>query len=221
LPADSEIEGILLAAIIGAAVAYAHQLWKYSKDAYHSRVDETCKLIVDIADDGAKYWSTGKGQPRNQRQSAEANDNHSEKLDLLEIQTEGRIRLLQFLRLMLQSRFNHEDRELLIERTANFQDATTGGDFAANVRASDPQRARQIYLTASDLIAIVRDGALRGNRLWLIVYRELERFLPYRRPTTRGGRIEESFWLLTFLFLLAVGLALTLSALWSWFRQLI
>src|ERR1700688_2491118 len=45
LPADSGIDGILVTAIVGAAAAYAHQLWKYSKDAYHARVDEACELI--------------------------------------------------------------------------------------------------------------------------------------------------------------------------------
>jgi hypothetical protein len=71
----------------------------------------------------------------------------------------------------------------------------TGGSFAAKVRAPDLQRAREAYVTAADLVEHVRQAANRGNRLSRIVLRELEARLPYRRPDTHAGRIEEIIWL--------------------------
>jgi len=202
------LQGILLTAVLGAAAAYLHQLWKYSKDAYHARVDEACELILEIADRGAEYWSVGR--------LPDISFTKRERLKLAEVQITGRIAQLQFLRLMLQSRFSLFDRDRFNELIATFQDASTGGDFASNARDADLQRANGIYVAAADLTAHVRDAAGRGNRLWLIIFREVERWLPYRRPVTRAGRIEELLWLSFFLGLFATGSFLVIRALSNW-----
>jgi hypothetical protein len=214
LPADSGIQGILLTAIVGAFVAYANQLWKYSKDAYHARVDEACTLIFALADRGAQYWSVAKREPKQIRQPVEHVD-QEDKLTLCEILIEGQLMELQFLRLILEQRFSLSDRSILLERTASFQDAMTGGNFASKVRAPDTQRARQIYVTAGDLVAHVRNAANRGNRPWRIALRHIESVLPYRRPVTRAGRIEEAVWLTLSLGCFAVGCSLLVLLLWS------
>ncbi|MGO9682704.1 MAG: hypothetical protein ACLPTZ_08970 [Beijerinckiaceae bacterium] len=207
MPAD--INGILLTALVGAAAAYAHQLWKYSKDSYHARVDEACDLIFDIADSGSEYWSMTK------------DEKVREKLEILEVQIDGRLKRLQFLRLMLQSRLGFLEREVLTERTANFEEALTGGTFASQKREADLQRAKTIYVAASDLVAHVRTAAARGNRLWLIVFRHIEPYFPYRRPTTASRRFEERLWLSTFFLLLTIGGAAVFIAVWKFVNSLL
>jgi len=79
-------------------------------------------------------------------------------LEGLEIQIEGRVQQLQFFRLLLESRFTGRDRQLLLQRTADFQDALTGGQFQSAARSHDLQRAKQVYAAASDLVEQIRKG---------------------------------------------------------------
>jgi hypothetical protein len=204
LPADSGIQGILLTALVGFVFAYLSQLWKYSKDAFHARVDEACGLIFELADSAAEYWAAAKRVSQQIRRPTDPADQH-DKLILSEIKIEGQFMKLQFLRLVLQQRFSLSDQTALIERTASFQDAVTGGSFAENIRASDTQRAREVYVTAADLVAHVRQAANRGNRLWRILLRQMETALPYRWPRTSIGQFEAALWLAVSLGCFAVG----------------
>jgi hypothetical protein len=217
LPANTlfELQRLVLAALLTAVAAYLNQLWKYSRDAYQARVDETCKLIFDMAEDGAKYWVAAKRKSSRSPSEKSPPSVHDE-IAASEVKIDGRLRELQFLRLLLERRTMLRDLDLLRERMATFQDAMTGGDFGAAVRAGDPARARQVYLAACDLVAHIREAADRGNKWWLIALRIIESRLPYRRPTTRGGKIEEMLLLALAGSLFLVGAALCLLEVWHW-----
>jgi hypothetical protein len=212
------LDRILITALVGAAAAYLHQLWKYNRDAYQSRVDEACKLIFELADIGAEYWSTPKytirrrpAEPPNATLLAER-----EKLTRTEAHIDGRLRELQFLRVLLQARLSISDKELLIDRTAGFQDAMTGGQFASSTRAADPQRAQQVYVSGADLVAHLRNASERANKWWRILFRSFERLLPYRRPTNSRGKVEELFILVIVISLFVIGIILCAITLWEW-----
>jgi hypothetical protein len=216
-PDGSGTYKLLVPTLLAAAAAYVHQLWKYNRDAYLARVDEACKLVVELADSGAKYWSVAKLSPRRIGRTPPASEPKSKYQELvgLELQIEGRVQQLQFFRLLLQPRFVRRDREEFLQRTADFQDALTGGQFGSGARAADLQRAKQIYATASDLVDEIRHGAARGNTF----YRSLLRFfLPYRRPETRSGKIEEAILLAVYLPCLLLGAALLLIAIAEWLQ---
>jgi hypothetical protein len=193
---------------VGAFGAYAHQLWKYSKDAFLARVDETCALIYRVADQGAEYWLLAK--PDLSKKSANGSEecdlsSRYERLVLVETQISGRLQQLQFLRVILQRRFSLADERELVERMATFESELTGGDFAARFREPDLERAKLTYKAASDLAAHLRAGADRGNRLWRIVFTRFERIGP----------------LPVFLVSFVVGCVLTISAgvaIWVWWR---
>jgi hypothetical protein len=211
LPADTGDFYRLLGPALGtAAAAYFLQLWKYSRDAYLARVDEACGLVIDLADAGAKNWSTAKLLPQPKigaPPSTDAREKYRE-FAVAENWIDGRVQQLQFFRLILQDRFAPIDREKLIELTASFQDALTGSNFSSASRAADQEQAKQVYAAASDLIAHMRGGAARGSTLGMSFFRLLAGLLPYRRPTTRRGKIEERIFLWAFVLCVAVGAAL-------------
>lgn len=194
--------------MITASAAYLHQLWKYNRDAYQARVDDACKLVFAIADSAAEYWASSRAVRRRTigPTSGEQRTEKQPDLDLMEIKIAGHLKQVEFLRLTLQPRFSRTDRDILIERTGAFIDAITGGEFGSKIRAADPVRAQEIYRTAADLVAQLRAGAERGNKLWMIAHRWWEHARPYRRPTTRLTVIEEMIWASTFWLLFFIGL---------------
>jgi hypothetical protein len=198
-----DVEKILIAALITAALAYLNQLWKYSRDAYQARVDEACKLIFDTADMAGEYWTQPKLAESIELISAEA-------------KIAGRVAQLQFLRLLLELRNSSADRHLLRERAATFQDALTGGTFRNAVRPEDLARSNAVFQTAADLVDHIRRAADRGNKWWRIAFQHLEVWLPYRRPNRRRARREEVVFLAAFTFLFVIGLALCLIQIWLW-----
>jgi hypothetical protein len=221
LPADPGVQGILITTGVAAASAYLHQLWRYSKDAYVARVDETCALVFALAEQGARYWLLAKPDiPRGNVD--DANDVRRRREDLIQSETviSGQLKQLQFLRLIVQARFSSGDRQGLIQLVATFEGELTGGDFGARLRAHDVERAQRAYLAGCNVVAHLRDGAARGNRLWRIVIAKIEPFLPYHRPETRAGQIEEGIWLAVFLVCFVAGWTMVLISAVTWIRSL-
>ena len=209
-----DLQKLLLAALLTALAAYLHQLWKYSRNAYQARVDEACALIFNQADVGAKYWVTPRRKTNKLRSEKSPSTDHE--AIAVEVAIDGRLRELQFLRLMLEERTTLKDRDLLRELMATFQDAMTGGDFGAQTRAEDPERAIQVYRAACDLVAHIRAAADRGNKLWRSILRFLALRLPYRRPSTLRGRTEETILLLFAGVLFFVGTIFCVFQVWVW-----
>jgi hypothetical protein len=209
-----DLQKILLAALLTGLAAYLHQLWKYNRNAYQARVDETCELIFNQADAGAKYWITPKRKTNKLRSENFSTTDHE--AIAAEVAIDGRLRELQFLRLMLEERITLQDRDLLRELMASFQDAMTGGDFGAQTRAEDTERAKQVYRAACDLVAHIRAAADRDNKLWRSIIRFLESQLPYRRPSTHRGRIEEAIFLLSAGALFVFGTIFCAFQFWLW-----
>ena len=219
---EVEFYKVLLAALVPIGAAYFHQLWKYSRDAYQARVDEACKLIFELADDGAEYWSKAKRPPQTRITKGTSEPSESRAVvELLELQIAGHVNKLLILRLILRPRLGFLDGDQLDEKVATFQDAMTGGDFGSAARAADRHRAKQIYEAASDLVAHLRAGADRGNRWWRIVFRDLHRLIPYRVPTSRSGRIEDAIWLSIIATCLLVGGFLAIASILDLFVQLL
>jgi len=214
----AEIEKILITALIGAVFAYFHQLWKYSRDAYEARIDEACDLIFNLAETAAEYWISPKLNPRHElgpiRHSASVSRQLvPPSLELLQVRIEGGVKKLEFLRLMLQPRLSLHDRQLLVDRMASFLDSMTGGQFASKARAADESRAREVYVTASDLVAHLRTASQRANGWWLTLFRQFEIVRPYRPPHSHRESIADTLILSITVPALLIGLLLVLVSL--------
>jgi hypothetical protein len=127
------------------------QSWKARRDAYSARIDEFCKLIFEAADQGAEYWVTKKPTKLTKPPPEQV-----AKTRLMETKIDGHQQKINLFYVMIKPKVSTAKQDDLVNKIADFLDALTGGNFGAEVRLSDPSRARLVYSTAAELVAALR-----------------------------------------------------------------
>lgn len=144
-------------------VALFQQSWKNRRDAFTARVDEFCKLIFEAADIGAEYWVTKKPSRK-----VAASSEQIAKIRLTETLLDGYQQKINLFYVVIKSNVSTVKQDDLVNRIADFLDALTGGNFGAEVRTSDPSRARLVYTTAAEIVASLRSTSPRITLIAII-----------------------------------------------------
>jgi hypothetical protein len=113
-------------------------------------------LIFEAADQGSEYWVTKK-LPK----TANPSPDQVSKMRLAETRIDGYQQKINLFYVMIKPTVGTAKHDELVNCIADFLDALTGGNFGAEVRASDPTRAKLVYTTAADLVALLRKTSPR------------------------------------------------------------
>lgn len=129
-------------ALIGAALTFGFNMWKFHRDERNSRCDEICKAVWDAATQAADYWATSY------------KDSNKQKI------VEGKLLAAQTLVDGLFADFRHflsHDHEKRIdERLTELLDVLTGGEYSVLGRPLDIARATRAAPIASEVNVLVR-----------------------------------------------------------------
>jgi len=166
LIAISELEKILLGALVAALSAYIQLVWRANREAFEKRIDEFCALIFEAADLGAEYWATEKPQ---RKASDGARALLLSQLRIMESRIDGLQQKIELFRLLVRRQIRLGDHDALVGLMAEFFDALSGGNFGAEVRKADIARARLVYTTATDVVAHLRELSPTPN-LYLLLF---------------------------------------------------
>lgn len=161
---------ILVGAIIGAAFSsftnLILRLWQYKRDNWLKRVDWFCDTLEEAADLGTEYWCLRGSDPEKDSVRAHC---------ILGLQTR-----LDGLLATLSDHFSNDDCKSIHSLMAEVRDALTGGGFMSSDGKQDPDRARGVQATISDLMIAVRraaDASVAPTRF-------LYSLVPSRKPST-------------------------------------
>ena len=114
-----------------------------------ARYDELCKLVAEAANLASEYWLRA------------GNDLEVKRLEAVIHGLQLRINLM----VTLVEHRHWTIRELGSRELDDFFDALTGGDFEVDNRDADLERAREVQLSASELIVYLRDHLRRARSL--------------------------------------------------------
>jgi hypothetical protein len=162
--------------VFAAISAVMLQAWRWERDAFAKRIDEFCTLILDAADLAATFWTVSKPlvRPILGKESDPAISKDLIELQKVQTRVEGYQRKIDLFRIMIQDKIRITDRDQIVDRSADFFDAMTGGNFDAPIRTSDPRRARLVYMHSADFIAQLRRTPPRPSLyfvlFWLAIF---------------------------------------------------
>ena len=142
-------------ALLGSAVAFGVQRWRYRTDRLAAAVDALCGEINSAADKATAYWLSEGDADELRRQ-----------MRLAEYELVGRQSRIQ----ELIGALSVQDERLAVadldELVASLVDAMTGGGFRVAGRAPDPVRAGEVQTVAARLNGALRAGLSRRVRGW-------------------------------------------------------
>lgn len=141
---SSGVEGILLGAFLTLVTTVGFRLWQYERERWTSRVDWFCDALDEAANLGVEYWiEAGDGEDRSRDRKRE--------VQILGYQMKLDGMLETFI-----DKLYVADAQTVRDQLGSFRDALTGGNFQSLGVASDPQRARDVQMTASDVLVKIR-----------------------------------------------------------------